>query len=166
MWRKGSLFWALFLLCCRWLFFFRKRRFLEKQDPWKGEFLMYFWSCLSKCPNVDFSRKLLLEGSCSVTWRSVFRVWRLRRIAGASLRPRFFTEKTRAKNQNVRFAWCSDFKTRAKWTKKSETSLARFASFSRSIVFYGVSLWLFISCFTVFLKNSFCAFHVLWTPLV
>ena len=36
--------------------------------------------------------------------------------SGDTLPPRFFTEKTRTKNQNVRSAWCSDFKTRAKWT--------------------------------------------------
>ena len=51
---KGTSFWALFLLCCRWFCFSEKRRFLEKQDPWKGSCLDHFWSFLSKCPKVIF----------------------------------------------------------------------------------------------------------------
>ena len=51
---KGTSFWALFLLCCRWFFLFRKKRFLEKQDPWQGSCLGNFCSFLSKCPNVNF----------------------------------------------------------------------------------------------------------------
>ena len=86
---------------------------------------------------ICFSRKLLPEGSCSVTWR-VWQVWSLRRHAGAPLRPRFLTEKTPAKNQNVRFAWCSDFKTPAKWTKKVRHVSHDLQVFHRA------------SCFTVF----------------
>ena len=48
---KGTSFWALFLLCCRWFFLFRKKTISGKKRPLKR---VIFRSFLSRCPNVAF----------------------------------------------------------------------------------------------------------------
>ena len=73
-----------------------------------------------------------------------------------SLRPRFLTEKTRTQNQNVRFAWCSDFKTCTKWTNKSETYLARFASLTEHRVLRCFPMTFLYRVLQCFWKNMFC----------
>ena len=45
---------------------FSQKKIMEKQDPWKGSFLVHVWSFLSKCPNVDF---LGAEGGATATRR-------------------------------------------------------------------------------------------------
>ena len=69
--KKTHIFGPLFEPCSSCVavdsFVFRKRRFLEKQDPWKGSCLGHFWQFLSKCPNVNFFFGLRTQAVNSLT---------------------------------------------------------------------------------------------------
>ena len=90
---------------------YAKRYFISQYGPWESLRI----SSLSFSPIHSMGYMGIIRINIfpeSFCWRvlarlcrsGVGRVLSLLHLAGDTLRPRFFTEKTRAKNQNVRFA--------------------------------------------------------------